>query len=108
MERVFLELWNSNKNNTPHITFCDYELHPMFTVEYKSEEDRNKNLKRLAEKPYHDIYNAKDKLYQLNAYLYGLEEQGYYGITKATKQRITALKQEIQGIETFLKIKKGE
>ena len=44
-----------------------------------------------------------EKLYQLKAYLEGLETYGRYGMTKATPEKIAELKEEIKQLEKKLK-----
>lgn len=103
-EKTYIEIWDST-SNTPHITFCQSNLHPIYSIEFKNVKERNKFLYEQAKKFYIELYKPQDKLIQLRCYLRGLMEDGYYGIDYATPKKINNLRETIQGIENFSKIK---
>ena len=55
---MFLEIWES-KSNTPYITYCEDNKTPLFSVEYKSIKDREKQLLKEANKGLRIIRGGK-------------------------------------------------
>ena len=103
--KTFIQIWNSSAG-TPHITFCQQNFHPIYSIEFKSAKERNKLLFEQMKKFYIEIYDLENKIIQLKAVLNGYIEDGYYGITEATPNRIRELKETIKGLEKCKKIKK--
>jgi len=42
---MIAHIWNSKISNIPYITYCEDNGQPIFTKEFRTEQDRNKQLK---------------------------------------------------------------